>query len=66
MLKAKQSKYTDKQCEDVKAESSFDKDESFESTIVISRGSRPTSLDEWITSDFQPTPIQRLILKQNL
>ena len=53
------AEYANKECDNVKSDSAFSESETFEATVTISRGSRPSSLDEWLSSDFQPTPIQR-------
>ena len=50
-------------CNSVSEASSFGMTESFESTRIVSRGSRPKSLGEWIQSDFNPVPIVRYLDK---
>ena len=48
-------------CSSVSQASNFGLSESFESTRIVSRGSRPKSLGEWINSDFNPVPIIRYL-----
>ena len=51
------------ECNSVSEASTFGMTESFESTRIVSRGSRPKSLTEWIDSDFNPVPIVRYLDK---
>ena len=50
-------------CNSVSDNSYFGMTESFESTRIVSRGSRPKSLTAWIDSDFNPVPIVRYLEK---
>ena len=51
--------YSSSGCKSGKDDSRFESSESSEIKKIISRGSRPTDLDNWITSDFIPVPIHR-------
>ena len=53
--------YNSSKCNDVSEESSFALDEGFEGTRILSRGSRPTDLNAWVDSDFDPVPIKRFL-----
>ena len=53
--------YNDSKCSGVDEESNFALDEGFEATRIISRGSKPTDLDEWVNSDFDAVPIKRFL-----
>jgi hypothetical protein len=50
-------------CANVSESSTFELSTSFESTRIVSRGSKPKSLTEWIDSDFNPVPIVRYLEK---
>ena len=53
--------YSSSGCKSGKDDSRFESSESSEIKKIISRGSRPTDLDNWITSDFIPVPIDRVL-----
>jgi len=50
-----------KECESLKEDSKFSNEEGIESTRIISRGSRPKTLQEWVDADFTPVPIKRYL-----
>ena len=52
---------TGSDCKSSKEDSKFESSEGNEIKKVISRGSRPTDLESWITSDFFPVPIHRIL-----
>lgn len=53
--------YKDKECESLKEDSKFANEDGIESTRIISRGSRPKSLQSWVGEDFTPVPIKRYL-----
>ena len=57
------SSVSNNECDSVSQATTFGMTESFESTKIVSRGSRPKSLTEWIDSDFNPVPIVRYLEK---
>ena len=50
-----------KTCGDENEKSKFENKDGIESTRLISRGSRPVSLKEWVTANFVPVPIKRYL-----
>ena len=53
------------QCSEMEDNSKFELNEAFESVRTVSRGSRPTDLTAWITADFKPVPIRRVLEKMD-
>ena len=49
------------ECNALNEQSKFDSSEGIDSTRIISRGSRPKSLQEWVDADFTPVPIKRYL-----
>ena len=50
-------------CNNVNEQSSFSSSESIEGVRIVSRGSRPRTLAEWIENDFKPVAIKRSLVE---
>jgi len=52
---------TQNACNGMKDESKFSTSEGIEATRIISRGSRPKTMEKWVGEDFTPVPIKRYL-----
>ena len=50
-------------CENVNEQSSFSSSDSVEGVRIVSRGSRPRTLADWVENDFKPVAIKRSLVE---